>query len=149
MIIGINDYKGISSGKLEHIMLGTVSKGRISGYHCDKDYIDTNAVVEGRHYPKTKRIVTCNRYHKVFEGIVKIKTSTTRIIKAGNNGKSSFFSYEWSRQDVVDCISRIQSNGKTIKQYKKITGNNNICMDPKTGLIIVDNSASSYPLIRL
>lgn len=148
-MLEISNTKGIASGKLEHIMLGTVRGDRVSGYHCDKNLSDTKAEIEGRHYSRSKKLITCNKNQKVFEGLVKKKGSASRILKNENGGKSSFFNYEWSRQDVVDCISRIENHGTIVKRYKALSGTDDIAIDNITGLIVVNNQASTYPLIRL
>ena len=144
----VTDKKGISDAKLEHIFLGTVKKNKVSGYHCDKNFGDEKLYAETRLYPKSKRIITANKHQKLFEAIVREKTSGT--IKKENGGKSTFFNNSWSRQEVVDCIARLKTSGKLIKEYRMIKKINScsVYKDSKTGIIVVNNVATTYPLLK-
>ncbi len=148
MILGITDEKGIAYPKLEHTFLGTVKNNRVSGYHCDKSMGDEKVYAEVHFYPKSKRIVTVNKEQKVFEAYVKDKS--TGKMKEENGGKSSFFPYDWSRQDVVDCASRIKKSNRVIKQYRgaRFVDEQRIMVDTKTNLVVVDNRAGFFPLLR-
>lgn len=147
-MIDIHDKRGISNPKLEHIFLGTVKKGKVSGYHCDKSFGDEYLYAEARLYPKSKRVITVNRQQRLFEAVVREKT--THTVKEDNKGKSSFFNKDWSRQEVVDCIDRLSSSGRVLKQYSGIKGINskNVCYDYKTGIIVIDCKASTFPLLK-
>jgi hypothetical protein len=144
----IRDKKGVSDPKLEHIFLGTVKKTKISGYHCDKNFGDEKVYAETRLYPKSRRTITVNRQRKLFEAVVREKE--THRLKHDNGGKSTFFNKDWSRQDVVDCIDRLKSSGKIIKKYTMTKGLNcqQVCIDKKTGIVVVNNNASTFPLLK-
>jgi hypothetical protein len=148
-MIDITDTKGIPNGKLEHIFLGTVNKSNIpSGFHCDKTFGDERVYAEAHLYPRSNRIVTANRNQKLFEAYVRDKS--TYAMKVGNNGKSTFFNQNWSRQDVVDCIARLKPNGRVLKEFASLKSGDRItvCVDRQTGMILVDNAASTYPLLK-
>lgn len=144
----ISDKKGISDPKLEHIFLGTVKNEKVSGYHCDKSFGDEIVYAETRFYPKSRRTVTVNRQQKLFEAIVRKKGN--HRLKDGNGGKSTFFNKDWSRQDVVDCIDRLKTSAKIIKKYTMTRGINcqQVCIDKKTGIVVVNNNASAFPLLK-
>jgi len=147
-MIDIIDAKSIPTPKLEHIFLGTVKRGKVSGYHCDKNFGDERVYAEKRLYPKSKRVITVNAGQKLFEAVVRDKASGG--IKKENHGKSSFFPEGWTRQDVVDCIDRLKVSGSVIKKYGAINGINmhDVCLDKKTGLVIVNNRAGAFPLLK-
>lgn len=148
MLAEIYDEKGISKGKLEHIMLGTDKAGNISGYHCQREcYGDTRAVAEVKLYSGSKRIISENKEQRIFEAIVRNKN--TGKLKSANGGKSTFFNAKWTRQDVVDCIDRACSDKTIIKKYQNTIYNaKKICVDRKTGLVIIDTNATAYPLLK-
>ena len=148
MLAGINDEKGISKGKLEHIMLGTDKNKTISGYHCQKEnYGDTRLFAEVKLYSGSFRIISENREQCIFEAVVRSKR--TGKLKTDNNGKSTFFNKKWSRQDVVDCIYRARTNKKIIKKYQSTVSNvKQVCLDEKTGLVLIDCNATAYPLLK-
>lgn len=78
MIKGIEDKRGISEGKLKHIMLGTVKNlgqesEKVSGYHCYKECDKTEVIAEVEFYPKSKRIITENKNQRIFEAVVRGK----------------------------------------------------------------------------
>lgn len=146
---GIIDKKGISQGKLEHIFLGTIKYNITSGFHCDKDFGDENVYAEAHSYSKSKRIITANKNQKIFEAYVRNKFN--KKLKTENFGKSTFFNKDWSRQDVVDCIDRIhQPCSKLLKEYNNISKNKRkrIYIDTKTGMVLVDNQATTFPLLK-
>lgn len=142
---GINDSKNINNGKLEHIFLGTVKNNKVSGYHCDKNFGDERVYAEKHLYPNSKHIITYNRWHKIFVAYVRDKKSNR--LKDENGGKSTFFSPKWSRQEVVDCIDRIENKGKLLKKYKGKC-RNDVYLDKATGMCFVNNSATTYPLLK-
>ncbi len=145
---GIEDKKGIPEPKLEHIFIGTVKTNTVSGYHCDAKLGDEKVFAEARLYSRSKRLVTVNKHQRLFEAVVREKENST--IKKDNCGKSTFFNASWSRQDIVDCIDRLQTKGKIIKEFKLSKGIDprQVCIDKKTGIIVVNNRASTYPLIK-
>jgi len=145
---GVSDAKGIPGPKLEHIFLGTVKGNRVSGYHCDSKIGDEKVYAEIHAYPKSKRTITVNGNLKLFEAVVKEKVNGR--VKTDNGGKSSFFAEEWPRQKVVDCIARLKSAGKLIKKYNLTKKHKEQCVfvDPRTGMVVVDNDAGSYPVLR-
>lgn len=147
-MIGIVNDKGIPRPKLEHIFWGTVKGSNVSGYHCDKKHGDERVYAEVHLYPKTKRKLTVNGKLRVFEAVVREKNSG--LLKNTNGGKSSFFAEEWSRQDVVDCIDRLKRAGKIIKKYNlgRIVDEQSVYFDSQTGIVVVDNKAGAYPLLR-
>lgn len=164
-ILGINDEKGIPKPKLEHIFLGTVKtinrgidiETKTSGYHCDKSLGDEKVYAEVHMYSKSRRKITVNGRQKIFEAIVRAKG--TKTLKNENGGKSTFYNEKWSRQDVVCCISRIKTSAKIVKEYGLLSDRKKddpdrrrlkqVCIDRKTGLVVVNASATTYPLIRL
>lgn len=144
----IIDKKEIPDPKLEHIFLGTVKGSKVNGYHCDKNFGDEKVYAEARLYTKSGRIITANKQQKLFEAIVKEKG--TGIQKNENSGKSTFYNIAWSRQDVVNCISRLKTSGKLIKEYKmkRIHNYKQVYIDKKTGLVVVNNNATTYPILK-
>lgn len=148
MIRGINNTKGISNGKLEHIFLGTVKGNTISGYHCDEKMGDEKVYAEARLYSKSKRIITYNREQRLFEAYV--RDIKSKKLKTENAGKSTFFNAKWTRQDIVDCIERIEKNGKLLKKYDKLTSslNKNIYFEKKSGVYFVNCAATTFPLLK-
>lgn len=140
-MLGVSDKKGISDGKLEHIMWGTVKGTEVTGYHCDTSFSDRRAEVECKVYPKSHKVIKRNKELRVFEGMVREKGTPIRNVK---NVRSTFFCAAWNRQEVVDCIDRIKGKHK-VYDY----GKNSVYRDPKTGLILVDTPATSFPLLRL
>lgn len=147
-MIDISDKRSISDPKLEHIFLGTVKAGKVSGYHCDKKFGDEKVYAEKRLYPKSKRIIIANKQQSLFEAVVREK-GTSRL-KNDNGGKSSFFNKDWSRQEVVDCIARLKTSGKLIKEYRMIKKINcqQVYVDRTTGIIVVNNKATTFPLLK-
>lgn len=149
-MIGISDKKGIPDPKLEHIFWGTV-KGNgniVSGYHCNKNFGDEKVYAEAHLYPKSKRIITLNRNQKIFEAVVRSKES--KVLKSANGGKSTFYNNSWSRQDVVDCIARLEGSEKLIKKYggySKVRGKE-ICIDKTTGLVVVNARGTAFPILK-
>jgi len=109
---------------------------------------DEKVYAEVRLYPKSTRRITVNKEQRLFEAVVKEKG--TGKTKASNNGKSSFFNNDWSRQEVVDCIDRLKKSSKLIKAYssKKKKERKNVCYDQKTGIVAVDCKASTFPLLK-
>ena len=144
----IVNKKGLSEPKLEHIFLGTVKTGTISGYHCDKNFGDEKVYAESRVYSKSKRLITNNRQQKLFEAVV--RNRITHGFKSSNDGKSTFFNINWSRQDVVDCIARLKTSGKLIKEYRmtKKVDPKQVHVDAITGIIVVNNNATTFPLLK-
>ena len=72
-------------------------------------------------------------------------------MKEKNKGKSSFFNKDWSRQEVVDCIDRLATSSRLIKQYATTLGkkeSKKVRYDYATGIIVVDCEASTYPLLK-
>ncbi len=147
-MIDIIDKKGIADGKLEHIFLGTIKSNKTSGFHCDKNFGDEKVYAEAHLYSQSKRVIIANRDQKIFEADVREKR--TFRLKDENGGRSTFFNADWSRQDVVDCIARLKTSGKTLKEYSGIKGINHhkVCIDKLTGVVVVDNQASTYPLLK-
>lgn len=144
---GIINEKGISQGKLEHIFWGTIKKDIISGYHCDKNFGDEKVYAEVHSYSKSKRIITANKDQRIFQAYVRSKA--TGKLKTENCGKSTFFNLNWSRQDVVDCIDRLHSSHcRMLKEYNKASKRIEIYLDKKTGLVLVNNRATSFPLLK-
>lgn len=144
----IINKRGISDPKLEHIFLGTVKSGKVSGYHCDKNFGDEKVYAETKLYPKSNRTITANRWQKVFEAIVREKR--THGLKGDNGGKSTFFNKDWSRQEVVDCIARLKTSGKLIKEYRMTKSINcqQVYVDRTTGVVVINNKATTYPLLK-
>lgn len=147
-MFGITDEKGISLGKLKHVFLGTVHGQNVSGYHCDQKYGDEAVFALTHYYPNSNKVITANRKQKIYEAVVIDKQN--HITKACNHGKSTFFREDWCRQDVVDCIDRLSNSGHLIKQYKALNTvhSHQIYVDKQTGLVVVNNAASTYPLLR-
>lgn len=147
-MIGIINKRGISDAKLEHIFLGTVNSGKVSGYHCDKSFGDEKVYAETKLYPKSSRTITANKQQKVFEAVVREKG--THRLKNSNGGKSTFFNKDWSRQEVVDCIARLKTSGSLIKKYRmtKSVNCNQVYVDRATGVVVVSNKATTYPLLK-
>ncbi|GAB6107762.1 EndoU domain-containing protein [Fusibacter bizertensis] len=145
---GITDKKGIPDPKLEHIFIGTVKNGKVSGYHCDVKLGDEKLYAEARLYSRSKRLVTANKNQKLFEAVVKEKG--TKIQKEANGGKSTFFNGSWSRQEIVDCIDRLKKPGYILKEFRMTKGINyrQVCIDKETGLVVVNINASTFPLIK-
>lgn len=151
-MLGISNTKNISNGKLEHIFLGTVNAKKVSGYHCYTSYGDEKLYAEARCYPKSKRIIAGNRNKKIAEAYVRDKVD--KILKTENLGKSTLFCSDWSRQDVIDCIDRLNNNGRKVIMYKskekdKKKRRVEVIVDPSTNMIFVNNSATAYPILRL
>lgn len=146
-ILKINNNYGISSGKLEHIFLGTEKNNSISGFHCIRDYNDTKAVAKTRLYPNSKRKITYNKKMKLFEAEVYSKNNPS----IRKEKKSSFFNENFERQDIVDLIARLKSSKHIVKEFSAKRSKHTIAqikLDPKTGLVVVDNKATTYPLIK-
>lgn len=148
MIKGISDTKRIPYGKLEHIFLGTVKGEKVSGFHCDKKMGDERVYAEARLYSKSGSVITYNRGQKIFEAYVRDKKS--KKLKAENSGKSTFFNAEWTRQDIVDCIDRIQNDRKLLKKYDKLKKGlkKEIYFDKASGMCFVNCAATTYPLLK-
>jgi hypothetical protein len=143
----IDDNCGISSGKLEHIFLGTETHNSISGFHCIRDYNDTKAVAKTRLYSNSKRKITYNKKMKLFEAEVYSKKK--KSIK--KEKKSSFFNENFERQEIVNLIARLKSSKHIVKEFSAKKSKHIIAqikLDPTTGLIVVDNRATTYPLIK-
>lgn len=145
-MLGITNTNGIPQGKLNHIFLGTV-RGGVSGFHCDSNFGDELVYAKEHFYPRSKRVIAQNRLQKVFEAYVYAKG--TNQIKKENGGKSTFFNQSWTRQEIVDCIARVQKSGKSLKEYSlKNQIKKSVYVDPKTNLVVVDTPASTYPLLK-
>lgn len=150
-MLGISDTKNISNEKLEHVFLGTVRKEKklkISGYHCYATaYGDEKVYAEARCYPNSNRIICCNRNKKIAEAYIRDKE--TKSLKTNNFGKSTLFCSDWSRQDVVDCIDRLNNKKpKEIYSYKS-KRNISVVVDPNTDMVLVNSDKTAYPILRL
>lgn len=149
-MLGILNTKNISNAKLEHVFHGTVRGEKINGYHCYTSFGDEKVYAEARCYPKSRRIITGNRNKKIAEAYVRDKVK--KRLKTENLGKSTLFCSDWSRQDVVDCIDRLNKKGRhviTYKQKYKTKKNISVVVDPSTGMVFVNSPATAYPILRL
>lgn len=147
----IYDAKGIRPEKLNHIFLGDVNRNRtpvyVSGYHCcDREHGDeevriTSVALVGRNP------ITVNRDQRLFEAEVEDKTTGTP-----KSGGSTFFNPAWSRQDVVDCISRVDTLTPREIECHNLTGHRKLPVlriDRTTGLVVVDIvDKTTYPILR-
>ena len=151
-MLGISNTKNISNGKLEHVFYGTVRGDKINGYHCYTSFGDENVYAEARCYPKSRRIITGNRNKKIAEAYVRDKDK--KRLKTENLGKSTLFCSDWSRQDVVDCIDRLNCKGHHVVMHKqkekdKTKKNIDVVVDPSTGMVFVNRPRTTYPILRL
>ena len=144
---GISNTRGISNGKLEHIFWGTVNGEKINGLHCYTTYRDERLYAEVRSYPNSRRIITANRGKKIAEAYVRDKT--TGRLKTENFGKSTLFCSNWSRQEVVNCIDRLNNNGQCLIKYKSKVINKKVVVDPDTGMVFLNAPGTAYPILRL
>ena len=86
-----------------------------------------------------------------FEGVAEDLFLQPKEPKKEKSKKSSFFNENFERQDIVDLIARLKSSKHIVKEFSAKRSKHTIAqikLDPTTGLIVVDNKATTYPLIK-
>lgn len=144
---GVTNTRGISIKKLEHVLLGEeyINKNKkiiVNGYHCNQALGDEVVKIENiSKIPPAGIEIIWNKHQGLFMAKVRSK-------KTGKYKKrlSTFFNNAWSRQDVVDYISRLDKSGIVIHKDK---GNKYpVVFDEKTLLASVNGEKTTYPVTR-
>ena len=151
---GISDTKGIRPEKLKHIFWGEVERKRnrfiVKGYHCNQWYGDEKVCISKEPLDPVDPLdpkIPLNRGQRLFEAKVEARKNVTAKKKM-----STFYNPAWSRQDVVDCISRVDTLTPREIVCHHLTGHRKLPVlriDRTTGLVVVDiDNITTYPILR-
>lgn len=104
---GKNPYKAFGPGKIEHILEGDPNYP--GGFHFE------NSNGRGVVLPGTQT--------KATNGVYTAEVLIDGVAKPAFGGKSTFFPKEWSREKVLDTITKIHSNRSTLTGITQTNGN--------------------------
>jgi Bacterial EndoU nuclease/PA14 domain len=138
----LNNVTNFNSTGLVHTLEGAIGNSGAVGFH----HVDSSI---GRIVGSKLRTTNVNG-NEIYEAVVEVKNSAgVWIAKTGNNGKSTFFPDNWTRQQVVNAINEAYTN-------KSIVSGNTYGATISNGMRIemfiqnvngVDKIISAFPVI--
>lgn len=107
-MIEINNKYNYTDRLLEHVFYGCVFSNNVTGFHCNRNLQDEVAEIIPNTVKKTNGLIVSHKVRSI---------SNHSIYKKGNNGYSTFFPEDWTRQEILDTVENAKYSSETGLHY--------------------------------